>query len=97
MIINFIRHFQYPDTIDVFTRDMCYWFAAILRDRFGGEIFYTQASGHFVCRIAERLYDVTGDVTELYEGKLISWDAIYEYDDLLYERLMRDCVRKEPV
>ena len=37
-----------------------------------------------------------GDVTEQYNyDPLVYWDALPEYDNLLYERLMRDCVRKE--
>jgi hypothetical protein len=95
-ILDFIAHFQRPDTIEVFTNGMCYWFAVLLRERFGGDILYNMAVGHFVCDIDGELYDVTGDVTEQYNyDPMVYWDALPEYDNLLYERLMRDCVRKE--
>lgn len=94
-ILDFIAHFQRPDTIEVFTNGMCYWFAVILLERFGGEILYTQVPGHFVCKVDDILYDVTGDVTEQYMDGLIPWESMQDYDDLLYERLLRDCVRKD--
>ena len=94
MIIDFIEWFRKPDTIEVFTNGMCYWFAKILELRFGGEILYATSYGHFVCRIDGRLYDVTGDVSNQYVEGLISWNDMPEYDELLYERLVRDCVRK---
>lgn len=95
-ILSFIAHFQRPDTIEVFTNGMCYWFAVILLERFGGDILYDMEIGHFVCDVGGRLYDVTGDVTErIGNSSLVCWDFLPEHDNLLYERLMRDCVRKE--
>ena len=42
-ILDFIAHFQRTDTIEVFTNGMCYWFAVILLERFGGDILYNMA------------------------------------------------------
>lgn len=61
-ILRFINLFG--DTREVFLNGMCYWFAYILQARFGGETFYDQLDGHFVQKIAERLYDASGDVTD---------------------------------
>jgi hypothetical protein len=52
---------------DYFTRGMCYWFAYILKVRFGGEfvtsIVYYPVGRHFACKIDDRFFDITGDIT----------------------------------
>ncbi|MBP5461999.1 MAG: hypothetical protein J6Y20_07735 [Lachnospiraceae bacterium] len=89
---NFIKRFHSYDSIDdVFTNGCCYWFAAILFGRFirdGAEMVYDQVANHFGTRIRGRVYDITGDVTEMYR-----WESWYEIDDeILRKRVLRDCV-----
>ena len=78
------------DITDVFTCGCCYWFAHILKTRYPqGEIMYDPVINHFVTQIDGRLYDITGDVTGLYD--VVSWEN-YE-DDLEKERIINNCIK----
>lgn len=104
-IIHFISKFK--DAQKCFLNGCCYWFARILFHRFMGEylatitICYNQVDGHFVTRFffpmvnIVRLFDVRGDVTDLYHdiNSFKDIDEINREDDLLYKRLERDCIR----
>lgn len=85
------RFHEYDDIEDVFTRGCCYWFAIVLRERFeytGPVIMYDEVMNHFGTEIGDRVYDITGDVTDRYR-----WTPWEELDDeLLRERIVRDCV-----
>lgn len=73
----------------------CFWFATILSIRFGGETIYSPIENHFVQKINDRLYDVRGDVTDLYNGQpLYSWAGYGNVDSLDHVRVYRDCVIK---
>ena len=68
---DFIRKFKIYDQNGVlestFLNGFCYWFAYILAGRFvGAEIYYEPIDGHFITEIDDRLYDIRGDVTDLY-------------------------------
>lgn len=77
------------DIDTVFTCGCCYWFAVILHSRFPNSvIMYDQIENHFVTQIENRLYDITGDVTDKY--KVIPWDSLD--DALLKTRIVRDCI-----
>ena len=76
-VLDFIAGWQamdkHGDITQAFTQGYCYWFAAILHSRFPeSEIVYEPSWGHFLTRISERLYDIRGDVTQLYEGAVLS-------------------------
>lgn len=93
-ILRFIE--QFKDGTEMFTCGLCYWFAFILQERFGGNMMYEPIENHFVQDIGGRLYDVRGDVTDQYStGRLMFWADMEAYDSSLYRRLIRDCVRKE--
>ena len=66
--------------------------------RFGARIVLEVVDNHFVAMINDRLYDVTGDVTDDYAGRdtLVAWDHMFEYDAEQYRRIVRDCVLKLP-
>ena len=90
-VLNFIERFHLDDGVDiVFTRGCCYWFAAILCERFPEQsrLMYDQIENHFVVEIEGRLYDITGDVTDEYD--VTPWDELD--DDLLKRRIIRDCI-----
>lgn len=67
---EFIRRFcRYEENRvleQTFTEGMCYYFAIILQERFGGEILYDKVENHFVTLIKGKLYDITGNVTNMY-------------------------------
>ena len=112
-IEDFISHFHGAE--DTFLHGCCYWFARILEQRFiathACTILYEPIEGHFVARLATRvfwklddngeyvidedatrLYDVRGDVTEMYGGKeLINVRKLRGTDPSWYRHLMRDC------
>jgi len=93
-VLGFIKHFK--GSWDVFLYGMCYWFAFILQERFGGTMMYEPIENHFVQEIGGRLYDASGDVTEKYTSEyLMPWSDVEQYDHLLYKRIVRDCIRKE--
>jgi hypothetical protein len=77
---------------------MCYWFAKILNDRFNeeseNEIVYDEVHNHFGCLINERIYDITGDVSDKYNW--LHWSIYPTKDPCLYQHLMRDCILKIP-
>ena len=59
---DFIRKFKSYEL-----NGFCYWFAYMLAGRFvGAEIYYEPIDGHFITEIDGRLYDIRGDVTDLY-------------------------------
>ena len=84
-----LRFHDYKDVDDVFQKGCCYWFSVILHTRFpNSRIMYDQVSNHFVTEIDDRLYDITGDVTEKYD--VVPWE---EYTDTLHKsRVIRDCI-----
>jgi hypothetical protein len=106
--ISFIKKFsRFSDAEEMFTQGLCYWFAYILYTRFNGEIYYVDRQeyfnqkvqdtrcviNHFITKIDDSFYDITGDVTWKYTNP-IPWKSIEEDDPLLYNRLVRDCIKK---
>lgn len=75
-VINFINRFtnkgKRTEVIDCFSNGCCYWFAHILHQRFGFPqsttnrcyIVHDPVAGHFACFINDRIYDITGDITD---------------------------------
>lgn len=55
-----------PIIQEVFTKGNCGNFAEALRVAFGGEVMEVEGARHVVCKIGDRLYDITGDVTTQY-------------------------------
>lgn len=91
-IQRFLNRFHTSDDINtVFTNGCCYWFAVVLFGRFirnGAEIMYDSVANHFGTKIDDRIYDITGDVTDKY-----SWKPWADVDDpLLRQRITRDCI-----
>ena len=69
----------------------CYWFAKILSDRFDLPIYYDQIKGHFMVKDYDNnFYDWTGKIT--LENNPISFRYLYDFDNALYNRLVRDCI-----
>lgn len=99
-VIEFIEQFAQgnPILIEKFTQGYCYYFAVMLKARFpGGKIFYHPIQGHFYTEIEGLLYDIRGGKKYAEVGDwqtLIAWDTFKEYDLLLYNRIVRDCVLK---
>lgn len=76
------------DVVECFTHGCCYWFAYILRARFGGDILIDYVANHFGCLIGTDVYDITGEVTDSYRWE--RWEDCQ--DALLKARIERDCI-----
>lgn len=71
-ICEFISEFKKFDSVEeTFLNGFCYYFALILQHRFGGEVLYDPIVGHFVVRIGNAYYDITGDVTAQYQNAIL--------------------------
>ena len=94
-ILDFIRQFQEPDTIKVFSNGMCYWFAEILKTRFpGGIILYNDTVNHYSYYYDGIQYDIKGVHSILAYSGETAWDNFKELDELHTCRLYRDCINK---
>lgn len=94
-ILTFIKHFAKNDSIiDLFLNGCCYWFSAILMQRFqtlNPILMYDEVINHFGVLIDGFVYDITGNVTNQYNWQ--EWSKIT--DELHRERIIRDCINFE--
>lgn len=94
-VITFIKHFQTPETIKVFTQGCCYWFAKILHERFeNSRIVYNPVSGHFACHYDGLIYDITGCLGGPTENWFL-WSVYQKVEPLDSERVRRYCILKQ--
>ena len=92
IILNFIKQFQTPQTIALFTNGMCYYFYVILKSRFPQAIcMYDELEGHFIAEIDDIFYDITGDVTNLYNP--VPWE-FYDISGMR-KNIIKNCILKE--
>ena len=94
-IARFTENGKRQEVIECFTCGCCYWFANILWHRFAMEhedvaIVYDDIANHWACRVAGRVYDITGDITDKYTWQ--DWTKYRRVDNLHTRRLMRDCI-----
>lgn len=93
----FIERFKenYPKELEyAFTHGNCYFFALILKHIYPEGHIYYHWSDHFVFSFNNKLYDITGEVTEKYlDGRLIvPWEELQEFDPSVYYRIIRDVI-----
>ena len=97
---KFIKRFKMNHPVEMeecFLNGDCYYFALILKNRFPeATIKYMIIDNHFIVEIDGELYDIRGNVSNICNvPDLINWDDLEKYDNLLYERIVRDCIRFE--
>lgn len=94
---RFIRDFKCFDSGEVtrtFTNGYCYWFAFILHTRFpDSQIMYYAVGNHFACKIRDRIFDITGDITDKHQF-FEPWDEYKKLDPLETSRIIKYCVDK---
>lgn len=99
-VLKFINHFtnygNYKDVITSFTAGNCYYFAVCLFDRFDGYdpvIVYDPIANHWACEIEGRIYDITGELTDI--NNFEDWyDFVKSVNDYLYlSRLYEQCIK----
>ncbi len=85
--IKKLKVYEHGQVLDhTFRKGFCYWFAYILEGRFpGAQIVYEPVEGHFLTEIDGRLYDIRGDVTELYSDvkEFYSEDYCLEFPSIV--------------
>lgn len=93
-ILKFIGRFQNGGATKTFTEGCCYYFAAILRLRgFDGYIVYNEIDNHFAFKCCNKLYDITGEITDTEAIKnFVSWDTYVSVEPKNAARVMRDCI-----
>lgn len=94
MILQFINNFKrlHPQEIeDSFLCGNCYWFAKILEIRFNGEICYLPIENHFITKIENKYYDISGELTEFSE-KVYLWEDYMKIDELETGRIIKYCI-----
>lgn len=91
-ILEFIaRRFGPYDEDSEWMRSNCYYFAAILNERFpGGRIYYDVVVGHFVYEYGGVFYDYSGVIP--FSEDFVAWDNFDEYDSYQKDRIIRDCI-----
>jgi len=91
-IEDFIKKFKFKygkELEEVFTTGNCYYFALILKDRFAGDICYLPVENHFICKIANSYYDITGQIEP--KEHPVKWTDFKE-DMTWRRRIIRDCI-----
>ena len=98
-IARFTNNGKRQEVIDTFSCGCCYWFAEILWNRFALEVVNTNCDivydpiiNHWGCRIDDRIYDITGDITDNKEYCWENWNKFMFQDISLTKRLLRDCI-----
>lgn len=94
-VMKFIDRFTYGEkqasVEECFTHGCCFWFAHTLVSRFQqGMLVYDQVMNHFGCLIGDRVYDITGDVTDAYFWE--PWVSTCLHDPALAKRIEHDCI-----
>ena len=89
-ILQWIQHFRGSE--HVFLHGCCYWFAAMLHEQFGAEIYYAAIAGHIVGRISDTYYDVTGIFTPDVTEQMINWAELQKMDPIWASRIRRCCI-----
>lgn len=86
-VLKFIDAFS--DMKEHYLSGKCYWFAVILRERFGGRIFYNQIDNHWACLIGGHLFDASGEIDQT---GFEQWPGIIKDDTPYYNRLLSQCI-----
>lgn len=96
-ILKFIENFKKgspENIIEVFfTQNNCYHFAVILTNMFDGDIIYDIDNNHFISKINDNYYDITGLVEEPVNSYM--WEEMEEKDIIEYDSVYESCVMME--
>ena len=97
-ILQFIDKFKEYEKDNVlvktFTEGFCYYFALILKSRFPEGKIYYYFPEHFVFKYQDRLYDITGDCTEMWNDQeaLYDWEEFQKIEPSISKSTIRDCI-----
>ncbi len=91
-INNFKEGFDSKGLEQVFTNGNCYHFALILKELFMGIIYYNLDEGHFITRIDDKYYDITGEVKP--SDLCYRWSELSIIEPDQYRVIKNNCVYK---
>lgn len=92
-ILDFIDKFG--DSREAMKGEMCYWFARILAERFGGEVIYQSVDCHFCTLIENRFYDASGNITkEINPNYAMPWKDYQRFEPAHSARVIREAIWK---
>lgn len=91
-IENFKKGFDSDYLEDVFLNGNCYHFALILKEMYDGDIIYDPHENHFVTKIEDMYYDITGKVHQPMDE--YPWEDMEDIDYEEYALVKHDCVYK---
>jgi hypothetical protein len=95
-VLTFIHEFKkrHPQEIeDVFYNGYCYYFAIMLKKRFGGNLYFNEKLVHFGIEINNEIYDILGIVAD--KSEWVSWKDFKEMRPDLIHDIEKTCIRKE--
>ena len=95
-VLDFINKFKASNPVEIeknFLYGNCYWFAKILELRFNGVIIYYPVENHFVTRIENIEYDISG-IVDYKDSRGYNWNNYIRYDKLDYYRVVINCIEK---
>lgn len=85
MVTKRIRD-SFSESVATYTHGRCYHFACILREIFGGELYFTSDRGHIIAKIGGKFYDIRGDVEYLYTTESPKdWKRMTKFDELNWD------------
>lgn len=91
-VVEFILR-RFPNDVESrWLTGNCYYFAVILKSRFGGTILYDVVDGHFVTEIEGVKYDWSGIVTDDDNHRYVPWDDFEKYDPQRRQRVVEGCI-----
>lgn len=91
--INVFKAYHEREVYDTFMYGCCYWFAIILKERFNGQIYYLPIENHFITKIENDFYDISGKVI-LTETPIL-WSEFQQFDPAAAARIEHYCILKE--
>lgn len=89
-INNFKKGFNKEQVEDLFLNGNCYHFALILNQMYDAKIVYDPHTQHFLSKVDENYYDITGSVSAPLDKYF--WDDME--DNVDYEDLKMTCIYK---
>lgn len=96
-VVDFINNFsskgENTGAIDALGDKCSYWMAMVLYERFllsNPVVMYDRTLRHFGCRIGQQVYDITGNVTDLFDW--VPWDTYKRKDKKETQKIVNERV-----
>lgn len=91
--INVFKTYHEKEIYNTFMFGCCYWFAVILKERFQGEIYYLPIDNHFITKINNEFYDISGKIEPIEQP--ILWTEFQKLEPKEALRIEYYCILKK--